>query len=326
MDVKIFLDDVEAKPALLRAFADRLADGLAPDLDFARITSVALTGLGSSRYAALDAARELRRHGVRAWCDYSGAPLGPDDEASLVVAVSASGTTPETVAAAQSSERCQVLAISNVASSPLAEAADATMVVEAGPESSGAVTASMIHTSLALAVLSDELTGRRRNHRATAQRAADAIEHLLQSRERWLPEALNLMNSSDGVNFVASNHRSASSSQSALLTRELARRHATGCDSADWAHVDVYLTKSTDYRLVLLGANPHSREIFQWTSGRGSKVLAWGHTDSRADMSVRFPHDSDPDVAPLVDTVLAELVGHRLLYRSPEGSQAPDPV
>ncbi len=316
MDPSRFLDDVEAKPALLRNFAGQLAVGLSMDLDFARVKNVVLTGLGSSRYAAMDATRELRTQGVRAWCDLSTAPLGPFDSETLLVAISASGATPETVLAAQAGRAAQVLAVTNVERSPLTEFADATVIVCAGSESSGAVTASMIHTSLALASLSDQLTGRRRDHAATAQRAASAIEHLLGTRQEWLPAVVDLMDSPDGVHFVAASQRSASSAQSALLIRELARRHSTGCDAADWAHVDVYLTKSTDYRLVLLGASQNAKDIFEWTTARGSKVLSWGHNDSRANSAIRFPDDLDPEVAPLVDTLLAELVGHHLFYTS----------
>ena len=61
----------------------------------------AFTGLGSSRYAALIVASALRASGTMAWAEYasSSTPTAPADDLVLV-AISASGRTPEVVGCA----------------------------------------------------------------------------------------------------------------------------------------------------------------------------------------------------------------------------------
>jgi hypothetical protein len=69
------------------------------------------------------------------------------------------------------------------------------------------------------------------------------------------------------------------------MLREGPRLAAVGCETGDWSHVDVYLTKTLDYlALVFAGAR---------------------HT-------VRYPLDTDPIVALLTEVMVPELVAASL--------------
>ncbi len=309
MQPNLLLADIEAKPHRLAAFGAQLDSQLVNGIDLRRVERVIFTGLGSSRFAGLDAARELRRRGLVAWCDYSSTDLGHLSSDVLLVAISASGATPETLQAARQHGAAQLLAITNHPESPLGECAHAVIPLHAGPEASGAVTSSMIHTALALRLVNDLVSGVRRDLHRVALQAAEAIDHLLQQRAEWLPDVANLLDSPDGLNFITGAHRWAAAAQSALLIRETARRPSTACEAADWAHIDVYLTKTKDYRAVLLGPSPFADSVFEWTLPRRSTILSFGAYDRRASQVLRFPYDSSSEVAPLVDTLLAELVG-----------------
>ena len=78
-----------------------------------------------------------------------------------------------------------------------------------------------------------------------------------------------------GTHVVAPARRISSALQSALMLREGPRLPAVGCETADWSHVDVYLTKTTDYRLVLLAGSRWEPELLDWVgrarqhAGRG---------------------------------------------------------
>ena len=172
----------------------------------------------------------------------------------------------------------------------------------------------MIHSLLGLHLLTDWLTGQARPLAETADRAAAAIELLLDTRDTWLATMAGLLDSPDGVHFITPARRSASASQSALVIRETSRRPSTACEAADWAHTDVYLTLNKDYRAVLLGRNPYADALFEWTQPRKRSVISFGAQESRAQYSLRFPHDDNQLVAPLVDTLLAELVGQRWFH------------
>ncbi len=89
------LDDILAGPSALAELLDAYGDPRGPLAGIGAAPGrVAFVGLGSSRYAALTAAAELRSRGVAAWSEYasSGAPTAPSGDL-VVVAVSASGTT-----------------------------------------------------------------------------------------------------------------------------------------------------------------------------------------------------------------------------------------
>ncbi len=104
MDATLFLADLEAKPAALRALADALSQGN-PWRERALQPPVLLLGMGSSRFAASTVARRLRAHGLPVTAEYASAdPLPPSAMTTggmlsvqphlTTVGISASGTTP----------------------------------------------------------------------------------------------------------------------------------------------------------------------------------------------------------------------------------------
>ncbi len=133
------LEDVLATPAVLDALAAACA---APDGPLAalpgpgEVERVLLVGMGSSRYAARDAAVALRHAGLDAHAELAstGRPQ-PPAPGTLAVLVSAGGTSAETLAAARRHRgRSRTLALTNDADSPLAREADAVVALLAGAE------------------------------------------------------------------------------------------------------------------------------------------------------------------------------------------------
>jgi hypothetical protein len=113
------------------------------------------------------------------------------------------------------------------------------------------------------------------------------------------------------VYVLAPAARWSSAAQSALLVREGPRRPATGCETGDWPHVDVYLTKTLDYRALLLTGSPWDDQALDWLRTRGSTVVAVGADIDGAAAVVRYPGDADPEVARATETLVAELVAAR---------------
>ena len=94
-----FLRDILAAPERLAACLDAYAGRVALD-DLADARRVVMTGMGSSRFAALPAAALLRSRGVDAVAELSSTGLPTRPAADLLaVGISASGSTPETVEA-----------------------------------------------------------------------------------------------------------------------------------------------------------------------------------------------------------------------------------
>ncbi len=305
MDAGKFLDDLLKKPESLDRLAAALdAGGLFDGLP-ATVRRVLFLGMGSSRYAARVAALRLRAAGIDAAADYASTSLGyPPDPATLVVAISATGGSRETLdAVARHQGVSFVAALTNKDGSPVTEGADHVIPMLAGPEEGGVACRTFQHTlALLLAMTGQGVDG------ALVRRAAEATQDLLDRRDDWLPGVMELLDGPHGVYTIAPAERLSSADQSALMVREGPRRQATACETGDWAHVDVYLTKTYDYRALLFPGSPYDGQAMEWVRERGSTVVTVGGEVAGQAGSVRYRHDDDPGVALLTETLVAELV------------------
>jgi len=321
MDAAPFLADLEAKPAALRGLADALAQGNPWRERVALQPPVVLLGMGSSRFAASTVARRLRAHGLLVIAEYASAdPLPPSAVTTgammsvqphlTTVGISASGRTPETVDAL---ERCvgrPAIAVTNDVDSPVAKAAEVVFPLLAGEEAGGVACRTFQHTLALLLMLDATTGGREADDRmvATIRRAAEATEDLLERRDAWLPTVAGILGEGPATFAIAPAERLSSAEQSALMFREGPRRTADACESGDWLHVDVYLTKPLDYRALLFAGSRFDAQIMSWVGRRGSTVVAVGAEVEGAVAAVRYVHDDDADVALLTEVLVAELV------------------
>ena len=156
---------------------------------------------------------------------------------------------------------------------PLTERAARTVWMEAGPERGGVACRSFQHTLALLLALESQPDGA---PPPPLGLAADATADLLARADQWLPSLADLLLGPSGTHVVAPARRVSSAYQSALMLREGPRLAAVGCETGDWSHVDVYLTKTTDYRMLLLGGSRWEDQLLDWTGQRGSTVVAVG--------------------------------------------------
>ena len=312
MDAAAFLADVEAKPAALLGFLDRLPswpdDGRGP---------IVLTGMGSSWFAADVAARRLRRHGIIALAELASVeatlPASPE---LTIVAITASGASRETVSLLE--RHCGVsrtIALTNDSSVSLP--ADTTVLMHAGVEAGGVACRTYLHTLVALLALEQQWTGVDLRLGERVRRTAAAIAYLVDRRDGWMPAVLDAIEGTEGLWLLAPVERLGSALQGALMVREGPRRAADGCETGDWNHVDVYLTKSLDYRALLFAGSRFDDDALTWMRQRRSHVVSVGAERDGATASVRYPGDDDPIVALLTEVVVAELVAAHWWMASP---------
>jgi fructoselysine-6-P-deglycase FrlB-like protein len=315
----LLLADLERKPEALRDLATSLSleDPWAPT-DITARTRLVLLGMGSSHYANGVAAARLRSHGVDAVAELASSDLLPAPrEGTIVVAVSASGGSTETLDAVdQYVGRCPVVAVTNVDDSPLVERAGSVVRMAAGPEVSGVACRSYQHTLALWLALEGRLVGRP-DVAAVVASAAVASADLLARRDAWLPGFVDLSVGPDGTHFVAPARRLGSAQQAALMLRETPRLPAVGCETGDWSHVDVYLTKSTDYRLVLFAGSRWEPALLTWVRERNSTLVAVGGEVADAALEIRYAGDDVDDVRLLSEVLVAELAAASLWSLSP---------
>jgi glucosamine--fructose-6-phosphate aminotransferase (isomerizing) len=321
VDPHAFLADLEAKPSSLRALADRL-DAEDPWAQIERPERIVLIGMGSSRYAAGVAAGRMRATGIDAVAEYASLEAGtPGGPGTLVIGVSASGETTETLAAlARHAETGAILAaLTNEPASRIARHADVVVEMAAGEELGGVACRSFQHTVAMLLALEARLARAPASIVSDWVRAsADASEELLARRDGWLDPAGELLAEGAGTFTIAPAERLSSSEQGALMLREGPRRTADACESGDWLHVDVYLTKPLDYRAILFAGSRFDGAIMEWMRERGGRVLAVGGDVPGARRSVRYPGEEVAEVALLTEVIVPELVASTW-WRSQEG-------
>jgi fructoselysine-6-P-deglycase FrlB-like protein len=313
--IERFLEDVLAEPRTLAALLDAYEGPESPlgAVDLADVRRVVLVGMGSSRFASLAAASYLRARGVDAHVELAsaGAPL-PAAPGTLAVCVSSSGKTAETVEAAlRHRGTSRVVAVTNRPESELAAAADAVLPLLAGDERGGIACKSYQCTVAALLLLAARLTGETLDVRP----AVESVVTLQDTRGRWRDRALELLGGGPTY-LLAPAERLSSAEQSALVLREAPRIPADACETGDWLHVDVYLTKRPGYRAILFPGSRFDGAVMEWMARRGGEVVAIGRRVEGAALTVSYPGAGDPLVATLVETSAVELLAAELWSRS----------
>jgi glutamine---fructose-6-phosphate transaminase (isomerizing) len=304
-----FQADILREPAALAALLDRYAEAGGPlagvSLDGAR--RVLLLGMGSSQFAAQTAAALLRGRGVDAHVELASAarPFPPSAD-TLAIGISASGTSAETVEAlARHHGTSRTIALTNHPERALAAHADVVLPMLAGPEEGGIACRSFQATLAILHLLAGVPA-------CDLRPAAGAAQALVDGRDAWLDELLALIGEGP-VYAIAPYERLSSALQSALMFREAPRIAADGCETGDWLHVDLYLTKFPPYRALLFTGSRYDGEVMRWARERASSIVTVGRTAEGAVLHVPVP--DDPLVAVLVETMVAELAASELWRR-----------
>jgi fructoselysine-6-P-deglycase FrlB-like protein len=306
-------EDLARKPDVLRGLVDTLDAELWADARRSR--RVLLLGMGSSYFAADVAARRMRARGVTAVAERASvASSWPPDEGLLVVAVSAGGGSAETLAAVErfASSSATVVALTNRAGSPLEAACGRAIAVEAGVEVSGVATLSYTATQVRLLQLEAAMTGENLGLAERLCVAADAVHALSAGASEWLDAAVADLVGPHGTFLLAPAERLGAAEQGALMLRERPRHLAVACETGDWSHVDVYLTKTYDYRCLLFAGSRWDAQAVEWLRQRGSMWWTVGADDPHARRALRYAGDDDEVVALLAEVTVPELVAAAL--------------
>jgi fructoselysine-6-P-deglycase FrlB-like protein len=310
MDPLAFLADLETKPRWLDLLADRLA--LANPFAAAPrdVDRVLLLGMGSSRFAASVAARDLRVAGIAAAAEPATVDASwPPGPRTLVVAISATGESAETLDAVERYRgRSPVVALVNDPASTLAGRADVVVEMGAGEEVGGVACRTFQHTGILLRALEAHLTRLGDDLVGLTRQVGAASADLLRTSSDWLPWLAANLASPDGLYLLAPVERFSTAEQGALMVREGPRRPAVGCETGDWAHVDVYLAKTLDYRALLFAGSRWDGQALDWLARRAATVVAVGADVAGVAAVIRYPGDDDPAVARHAEVLVPELL------------------
>lgn len=322
MDTARFIEDLQLVPDYLDRMAVLLQGGYPGVAGLPDAGRILILGMGSSAYAAATAARKARADGVNVQVELaSTALLPPPAPDLLVIAVSATGTSVEVLAAAERYRGTGgLVAVTNRPGSPLAAMADYTVEMNAGEEVSGISCRNFRHSLLVIAAVLERYGASYGMLAETAQRAAAGSRAVLDTSGQWLPQVSELLLGPDGTFLVAPAERFSSAAQGSLMIREVPRRPAYGSETGDWSHVDVYLSKTLDYRALVFTGSRWDQQALDWMMPRGAAVVAVGEGVPEADLTVSYPGQEQWLVSALVETMVPELIAWDWYTKDPEFS------
>lgn len=310
-----FAADLYRKPEVMQRLAAILSDGNPWDAVVPNdIERIVLLGMGSSAYAGGVAASRMRAQGLVATSELASSPLLPSwGTRTLVVATSASGGSVETLDALNRlPSGVHTVALTNTAGSAITERCDAVVDLAAEPEVGGVACRSYQHTLAMLLALECHLTSAGTDALANSVAlSADACAYLLDTESDWRLEVSEPLLGPSGIYLAAPADRFCSAQQGALMLREGPRVPAVGCETGDWSHVDVYLTKTLDYRLLVFAGSDWEAQLAEWTTERGSTVVGVGGVVPGTQYNLRYPGDGDNTVRLLTEVLVPELIAAR---------------
>ena len=322
------VDDILAAPDELAAALDLHRRGIdALPEGFLDRPRWRLVGMGSSRFAALDAAAALRAAGRDAVAEVASASGGsaPAHD-TLAIVISNSGRTHETVAAATRHRDGSAVLALTAPGTPLATAADAVLPLVAGrAETAGIATLSYRSTVAALALLAAAVEPALAWTGIAA--AVPSLEILVERRAAWLEAAADALDTGRPIHVLGDGVRIGALEQAALVLREAPRIEAAAWDTGDWLHVGLYTCYPGDAVLLFTGS-PADGEAMAVVHARGARVVAVGEKHRDADVHVPLPDGvtDDPVVRALVQPAVADLLAAELWRRTAAETRSEGPA
>lgn len=238
---------------------------------------------------------------------------------SLVVSVSQSGATAEIVETQEWARVCgaATVAVTNVAGSPLAEAADVALVTQAGPEVAVPATKTYLTQLVALAVLADAL-GAQPSLAADLERVPDVVAALLGADVSAAAEALA------GADRVVVSGRGlllGTALETALKMEETCLRPVRGYSYADLRHGPISVVSEGLLAVLVASAGgplaAPMADLVRDLQERGARVLGLGGTADFAglcDLHLAGP-DLPETVEPIASIVPSQMMIEQMARR-----------
>jgi len=256
---------------------------------------------------------------------YRNPKLDPD---TLVIAVSQSGETADTLASVRMARQrgCRVFSICNVPGSSLARESDGVFYTDAGPEIGVASTKAYTSQLLAFVLLALHTA------RLRGEISADLLQTLLQSLA-MVPDAIHyLLDRKDSIRAIADKHHDGPSAlylgrrfnfptalEGALKNKEISYQHAEGYAAGEMKHGPIALIN--EYLPVICICTRTEDEVYdkmisnmREVEARHGRIIALA-TDGDATVAsfaedILFVPETREEFAPLVNVVALQLLAY----------------
>ncbi len=298
-----------------------------PEGSFEGIDTVQFVACGTSYHAGLYAAEVLTERGMATTVHRASEFVvnpPPADDSTLVVGVTQSGETADTLAALEDAmgRGIRTLAVTNVVGSTAARTCDDALFIRAGPEIGVAATktfSSQIATLLCLirALVRDSIDGVDHDRELFQELHAlpNKVEHVLET-SRALQVAQRYQ-TSDAHFFIGRHTAQAVAQEAALKLKEISYEHAEGFPAGELKHGPLALvTSETPIFAIATGRNDEKlRSNVEEARARKAPVVAVAAADSTvgtvADERLTIP-STHPDLAGVLANVQLQLLSYQV--------------
>lgn len=245
---------------------------------------------------------------------------------TLVMTISQSGETADTLAALRLAKKMGALTLSicNVRASSIDREADGRIYMNSGPEIGVASTKAFVSTLSVLSLFSIYM-GSLRGQLAKADQVA-AVENMLAlpaqmeavlSYDKFFAEAALKLKNYRGVLFMGRGVSYPIALEGALKLKELAYMHAEGYAAGEMKHGPLALIDDRMLILMVCPSDEHyekSLSNLEEARARGGKIMSIGTGDNAALKAVSDDYLSLPEASWMVNPILAALPVQLLAY------------
>ncbi len=287
---------------------------------------VQFVACGTSYHAALYGELTLRERGVHAQTfmaseyDHGSVPI---DEDTLVIGVTQSGETADTLRALRQAGRAgaTTIAVTNVVGSSAARECDYTMYIRAGPEIGVAATKTFASQQTALTLLADAIEdGERRELLSALRNLPDHVQSILDGSNAR--EIAAEYEDAGAYFFIGRGYNYPVALEGALKMKEITYKHAEGFAAGELKHGPLALvTGETPIFAVVTGDDERATKTIgnvKEVEARGAPVIAV--TDGQSDVERYADHvleipETHDRVGPILANVQLQLVSYWLANR-----------
>ncbi|MFC7068788.1 glutamine--fructose-6-phosphate transaminase (isomerizing) [Halobaculum lipolyticum] len=330
------LKEIHEQPAALeRAINGRITDDNRVHLEefppgsFADVGEVHFLSCGTSNHASVYAQQMLRDRGVPAYAftagEYATTPAPVSDD-TLVVAVTQSGETADTLASLRSANErgARTLAVTNVVGSTAAREADDALFIRAGPEIGVAATKTFSSQVVVLALLVEriveDVTG---EPSAEAEALLSAMRELPSQvdsvvRESTAASLANRYAERAGTFFIGRGVAYPVACEGALKFKEISYEHAEGFAAGELKHGPLALV-TPDTPVIGVFSGKHDTKTLnnvEEVRSRGAPVIGVAaetsdHVAGAVDEFLPVP-ETHPDLSGVLANVQLQLVSYHV--------------
>ncbi|ELY60628.1 glutamine--fructose-6-phosphate transaminase (isomerizing) [Natronolimnohabitans innermongolicus] len=336
------LKEIHTQPtALSNTIEGRVEDGDVafedlPAGTFSDVDTVQFVACGTSYHAAMYGAQLLRSAGVRTdvvrASEYAS-KTGPVDDATLVVAVTQSGETADTLdAVRKATDRgARSLAVTNVVGSTAAREADDAVYIRAGPEVGVAATKTFSSQAVTLALLSQRIAADVPEAAAAADRETmledltDLPEHVETVLETTDAEGIaREFHDSDSYFFIGNGLGHPVALEGALKFKEITYEHAEGFAAGELKHGPLALVtdETPVFAVATSGDDEKTKTNAIEAQTRGAPIVAVCPDDHPL-VDVAEVHLSIPDTHPVWAGLLANVQLQLVSYHAADLLERP---